>query len=236
MIRAVDLVKRYGPVTAVNGVGFEVERGSTLGIIGPNGAGKSTLLKILLGLVHPTSGTVLVDGVDLRRDPVAVRRRIGYVPQRAGFEETVTGRAALEFLARLRRVPRDHVDPAARIVGVDHLLERTVGTLSGGERQRLSVAAALLGDPPALLLDEPTASLDPGATVEFRALVRRLSGEGRTILLCSHLLDDVERLCHRVLVLLDGRVASDEVVDSSLGARGRLEHRFLKAVEGTRRA
>jgi ABC-type multidrug transport system ATPase subunit len=132
------------------------------------------------------------------------------VPQKDGFEERSTGREALAFLARLRGVDGAQVDEYARMVGVDELLERPVGTLSGGQRQKLSLAAALLGDPPVLLLDEPTASLDPRATAGFRKLVERLATEGRTIVLCSHLLSDVERLCHRVLILLDGRVEGVE--------------------------
>jgi ABC-type multidrug transport system ATPase subunit len=149
-----------------------------------------------------------VDEVDLTSDPAGVRRKMGYVPQRAVFEEGATGIEALRFLARLRSIPEGVVTAYAAQAGVEHLLDRPVGTLSGGQRQRLSLAASLLGDPPVLLLDEPTASLDPQATADFRALVLRLAAEGRTMILCSHLLADVERLCDRVLVLLDGRVAA----------------------------
>ena len=232
MIRATGLSKRYGAVQALDGVDFEVAAGETLGIIGPNGAGKTTLLKVLLGLVRPDAGQVVIAGVDLAVEPVALRRTIGYVPQHDGFEERSTGREALGFLARLRGVPTAEVEARAATVGVAQLLDRPVGTLSGGQRQRLSVAAALLGDPPVLLLDEPTASLDPRATAGFRRLVGRLAAAGRTIVLCSHLLDDVERLCDRVLVLLDGRVAAVETVDHTATAapRGGLEARFLAAV------
>ncbi|MFN2370793.1 MAG: ABC transporter ATP-binding protein [Candidatus Krumholzibacteriia bacterium] len=232
MIRAEALVKRYGPVHALRGVAFTVARGETFGIIGPNGAGKTTLLKVLLGLVRPDAGTVAIDGVDLAADPVRLRRAVGYVPQRDGFDEGATGREALAFLARLRGVPAAEVAARARSVGVEALLDRPVGTLSGGQRQRLSVAASLLGDPPVLLLDEPTASLDPRATAAFRALVAELAAAGRTIVLCSHLLDDVERLCSRVMVLLDGKVAAIETVDRQAAARPRsgLEARFLAAV------
>jgi ABC-type multidrug transport system ATPase subunit len=210
MIRVENIAKQYGTVRALAGVDFQVQRGETFGIIGPNGAGKTTLLKILLGLVRPDRGTVRVDGVDLTSDPRGVRRLMGYVPQRAVFEEGATGIEALRFLARLRSVPEAGVVAYAAQARVEHLLDRPVGTLSGGQRQRLSLAASLLGDPPVLLLDEPTASLDPQATADFRALVERLAAEGRTMILCSHLLADVERLCHRVLVLLDGQVAAVE--------------------------
>jgi ABC-type multidrug transport system ATPase subunit len=234
MIRIRDVAKRYGAVQALQEVGFDVARGETLGVIGPNGAGKTTLLKVLLGLVRADTGTVAVDGTDLADDPVGLRRRIGYVPQYDGFEERSTGREALGFLARLRGVPTAEVEVHAGTVGVAAQLDRPVGVLSGGQRQRLSVAAALLGDPPVLLLDEPTASLDPRATASFRKLVGRMAAEGRTVMLCSHLLDDVERLCDRVLMLLDGRVAGIEVMDrtrtGAAAGRGDLEERFLAAV------
>ena len=210
MIQVEGIAKRYGNVTALAGVTFRVERGEILGVIGPNGAGKTTLLKILLGLVRPDTGRITVNGIDLGRDPRAVRRLIGYVPQRAVFEDTHTGWDALGWIARFRGVNTEAIAASATEAGVDHLLERRVGTLSGGQRQRLSLAASLLGDPPVLLLDEPTASLDPEATATFRRLVERLGDEGRTMLLCSHLLADVERLCDRVLVLLEGRVAAIE--------------------------
>jgi Cu-processing system ATP-binding protein len=219
MIRVENLRKSYGPVDAVCGVSFEVEEGETFGIIGPNGAGKSTILKILLGLVHPDSGTIEVSGVDLRDDPIGARDRIGYVPQKDGFEERSTGRESLTFLSRLRKADLSRIEEHAATVGVDALLDRQVGTLSGGQRQKLSLAAALLGDPPVLLLDEPTASLDPRATANFRALLERLAEEGRTIILCSHLLADVERLCDRVLVLLDGKVAALEQTRGALPAQ-----------------
>ncbi len=210
MIHVQGIEKRYGSVTALAGVTFSVERGETLGIIGPNGAGKTTLLKILLGLVRPDRGRIVVNGIELGRDPRAVRRLIGYVPQRAVFEDLHTGWEALGWIARFREVNTEAIAACAAEAKVEHLLDRRVGTLSGGQRQRLSLAAALLGDPPVLLLDEPTASLDPEATATFRRLIGRLGEEGRTILLCSHLLADVERLCDRVLVLLEGSVAAIE--------------------------
>ena len=210
MIQVQGIEKRYASVIALAGVTFSVERGETLGIIGPNGAGKTTLLKILLGLVRPDKGQISVNGIDLGRDPRGVRGLIGYVPQRAVFEDMHTGWDALGWIARFRGVNTEAIAACATEAKVEHLLDRRVGTLSGGQRQRLSLAAALLGDPPVLLLDEPTASLDPEATATFRRLVERLGDEGRTILLCSHLLADVERLCDRVLVLLEGRVAAIE--------------------------
>ncbi len=232
MIQVEGVSKSYGSVQALRGVSLVVARGETLGVIGPNGAGKTTLLKILLGLVRPDRGSVTVDGLDLLNDPIAVRSRIGYVPQQDGFEERDTGREALTFLARLRGSPDDEILRHVASVGGESWIDRPTGTLSGGQRQRLSVAAALLGDPPVLLLDEPTASLDPRATASFRDLMSSLAADGRTLVLCSHLLDDVERLCDRVVVLLEGEIAAVETIDRTqdLPVRGGLESRFLAAV------
>jgi len=231
MIRIAGLKKSYGPVEALRGIDFEVNAGETFGVIGPNGAGKTTLLKVLLGLVRQDGGELIIDGLSMDSDPIELKARIGYVPQRDGFEENATGREALTFLARLRGTETSSVGKMARQVGVEDLLDREIGTLSGGQRQRLSLAAALLGDPPLLLLDEPTASLDPRATVDFRDLISRMAGEGRTILLCSHLLDDVERLCDRVLVLLEGQVAAIEKIHPEDRRPSALESRFLAALE-----
>lgn len=231
MIRIEQVYKRYGSIQALAGVDLHVRPGETFGIIGPNGAGKTTLLKVLLGLVRSDCGSVSIDGIDLAADPIELRRRVGYVPQRDGFADLATGRASLRFLARLRRADPGAVEQAARAVGMVEHLDRPVGHLSGGQRQRLNLAGALLGDPPVLLLDEPTASLDPRATVDFRELIQRLSAAGRTLVLCSHLLADVERLCDRVLVLLDGEAAAiEEIVPGQAGRASDLEERFLSAM------
>uniref|UniRef100_A0A832I1A6 ABC transporter ATP-binding protein n=1 Tax=Eiseniibacteriota bacterium TaxID=2212470 RepID=A0A832I1A6_UNCEI len=205
MIRVEGLVKRYGAVTAVDGLSFEVERGETFALIGPNGAGKTTTLKVLLGLVRPDAGRVALGPDALPPADPRARRSLGYVPQRAEFPAGRTVAEALRFYAALHGLGPGAVGRALARVGLSGLAARRASELSGGMTQRLSLAQALLGDPELLVLDEPTASLDPEATWEFRSLVEGLRREGATILLCSHLLAEVERVADRVLILAGGR-------------------------------
>ncbi len=213
MIRVEGLTKRYGSFTAVDRLSFEVRAGETFALIGPNGAGKTTTLKAILGLVRPDSGSIALgrDGVSPRVP--AARREIGYVPQRAEFAPERTVRDVLVFHARLRGLDAAAVERTIARVGLEAYATRTAGALSGGYVQRLALAQALLGDPAVLVLDEPTASLDPHASWEFRRLVQQLQTEGKTILLCSHLLSEVERIADRALILVGGRAAAIERLD-----------------------
>ncbi|HET7225255.1 MAG TPA: ABC transporter ATP-binding protein, partial [Candidatus Eisenbacteria bacterium] len=208
MIRARGLHKRYGRVTALQGLDMEVGTGETFALVGPNGAGKTTTLQILLGLVHPDAGTVEIGPARLSPDDRRARAALGYVPQRVVFPGGRTVHEVLGFFADLRGLGAGAVTRALERVGLTALADRRARELSGGYTQRLSLAQALLGDPGLLVLDEPTASLDPQATWEFRSLLERLSAEGKTILLCSHLLAEVERVADRVLILVDGRCAA----------------------------
>lgn len=210
MIRADRIVKRYGAITAVDGLSFEVEEGETFALIGPNGAGKTTTLKILLGLTRPDEGTVSIGHPDLPPHDARARHNLGYVPQRVEFPPARTVRQVLAFFAELRGLGRGSIDVALDRVGLTHVSERRARDLSGGYTQRLALAQALLGDPALLVLDEPTASLDPEATWEFRTLLVQLQRERKTVLLSSHLLSEVERIADRVLILLDGRQAALE--------------------------
>jgi len=210
MIRVENLTKRYGAVTAVDSLSFEVERGETFALIGPNGAGKTTTLKVLLGLAHPDSGSAAVGPDRLPPRDARARHELGYVPQRVEFPSGRTVAEVLAFFADLRGLTRDAVTRALRRVGLESIARRRASDLSGGYTQRLSLGQALLGDPALLVLDEPTASLDPEATWEFRSLLTQLQREGKTILLCSHLLSEVERVSDRVLILVNGRRAGLE--------------------------
>jgi len=213
MIRVEHLSKRYGPVTAVDALSFAVDAGETFALIGPNGAGKTTTLKILLGLARPDAGTVSIGPEHLPPSNPLARRSLGYVPQRVQFPAGRTVREVLDFFADLRGLEPDASHRALERVGMLDIADRHASQLSGGYTQRLSLAQALLGDPALLVLDEPTASLDPEATWEFRSLIERLSTEGKTILLCSHLLSEVERVADRVLILVNGRCAALERID-----------------------
>lgn len=210
MIRAEGLTKRYGSTTAVEDLSFEVAPGETFALIGPNGAGKTTTLKLLLGLARPHSGRISVGPEGLPPTDPRARHALGYVPQRVEFPGGRTVAEVLGFFADLREIPRSSVARALERVGLSGIAGRRASQLSGGYTQRLSLAQALLGDPALLVLDEPTASLDPEATWEFRSLLEQLRREGKTILLSSHLLSEVERVSDRVLILVSGRLAGLE--------------------------
>ena len=212
-VRAESLVKRYGAVTAVDQLSFEVEDGETFALIGPNGAGKTTTLRLLLGLTRPDSGRIVLGREALPPHDPRARRDLGYVPQRVEFPAGRTVREVLRFFAALRGLDDRAVDAALARVRLEPLAQRRAAELSGGYTQRLSLAQALLGDPGLLVLDEPTASLDPEAAYEFRTLLDQLRREGKAILLCSHLLAEVERVADRVLILVEGRRAALERLD-----------------------
>lgn len=210
MIRVDGVRKTYGPIVAVDGLSFEVAAGETFALIGPNGAGKTTTLKMLLGLARPDRGSIAIGPDRLPPHDPRARERLGYVPQRVEFPPARTALEILGYFAALRGLPSEAAARALQRVGLAEVGSRRANELSGGYAQRLSLAQALLGDPSLLVLDEPTASLDPEATWEFRSLVERLRREGTTILLCSHLLAEVERVADRVLILRGGRRAALE--------------------------
>jgi Cu-processing system ATP-binding protein len=204
VIRIRGLAARLGSRSILQGIDLDVAQGESVALVGANGAGKTTLLRCLLGLVRH-SGSISVDGVDIARDPVGVKRRLGYMPQVPAFCEE-TARGSLVFVAKLRGASTDEIPALLERVGLAEHARRPVRTFSAGMKQRLSLAAALLGDPAVLVLDEPTASLD----VEGQAALVRLLGElvrgGRTLLLSSHRAEEIAALAHRVVVLHEGRV------------------------------
>jgi ABC-2 type transport system ATP-binding protein len=212
VIEARELTKRFGGRTAIDGVSLRVARGEVVGFLGPNGAGKSTTFRILAGVFPPDAGHALVDGLDLERQPLAARRRIGYAPERPALHPDLAVDDQLAFVATLRDVPAAArvrtVDDALACTNLGQVRRRRIGALSRGMQQRVGLAAALVGEPPALLLDEPTAGLDPAQSAETRRLVRELAGD-RAVLVSSHILGDLESLCDRVVVLHEGRVLAE---------------------------
>jgi ABC-type multidrug transport system ATPase subunit len=206
-----DVRKSYGAVKALDGVTFDIRAGSVVALLGPNGAGKTTMLQSILGVMD-FEGTIEIDGLSVKRDGKAVRRKIGYVPQTSAFNEADTCTEVLSFLADLKGADRGRIPSLLELVNLPDQAKMRVGHLSGGMRQRLTLAAALLADPQLLLLDEPTASLDIDGRSDFFDLVQRLSDEGKTILLSTHLLDRLGELADRVIVLNRGRVAFDETL------------------------
>ena len=208
MVLVDRIANRVGVVHAVRDLSFQLEAGETFAIVGPNGAGKTTTLRMLLGLVRPDRGTIAIGPERLSPLEPRARRRLGYVPQKVEFPTGRTTTEVLSFFAALRGLPKSAVGEALERVGLTDHAARRATELSGGYAQRLSLAQALLGDPELLVLDEPTASLDPEATWEFRGLLERLQREKKTVLLCSHLLSEVERVADRVLILVDGAAAA----------------------------
>jgi ABC-2 type transport system ATP-binding protein len=221
MIEVRDLHKRFGAVEAVRGVSFRVGRGEIVGFLGPNGAGKTTTMRVLTGVFPPTSGEVRIDGRDVMRDSLACRRAVGYFPEFAPHYPELSVLGYLRFVARLKRIERARqataVDAVVESCGLAAVARRRVGALSKGFRQRVGLAQALCGDPPVLILDEPTVGLDPGQVVEIRALIHALRGD-RTVLFSSHVLSEVEAVCARVIVIARGRVVG-EGTPADLGSR-----------------
>jgi len=232
MIEVRDVTKTFGAVEAVCGISFRVARGEIVGFLGPNGAGKTTTMRILAGIFPPTSGEVRIAGRDPRREPLACRRAVGYFPEYAPFYPDLRVEGYLRFVARLKRVPRtaQAVAEVLASCGLEAVAKRRVGTLSKGYRQRVGLAQALCGDPPILILDEPTIGLDPGQVVEIRDLVRALRGD-RTVFFSSHILSEVEALCERVIVIARGRLVG-EGTPAELSARLGHRRRVVLRVDG----
>ena len=212
MIEARHLGKHFGGRAVLDDVSLRVERGEVVGLLGPNGAGKTTALRILAGVFPPTAGQALIDGHDVVREPLAARRRLGYAPEHPALYADMTVVGFLAFAAAMKDVasPRRAADAAIDHAGLSNVRDRRIGALSKGFRQRIALAVALVGDPPALLLDEPTAGLDPEQSAETRRLIRAL-GQTHAILVSSHALAEVEATCDRVVILHRGRVLAADV-------------------------
>lgn len=228
MIEVQDLVKRYGGYLAVDHLSFSAEKGQIYGFLGPNGAGKSTTMNIMTGCLAPTSGTVIVDGMDLQQEPEKVKQRIGYLPELPPLYPEMTVREYLTFAAKLKKVPRlEQLQQVVQAMSKTGLLEEQdhlIRTLSKGYRQRVGLAATLLGNPDVVILDEPTVGLDPRQILEIRDLIRSLREE-HVVILSSHILSEVSAVCDYIFILSHGKlVASDtpENLEAQLHAGGAL--------------
>lgn len=213
MIRIEGLTKHYGPTQAVKGLSFEVPRGQVVGFLGPNGAGKSTTMRILAGSLNPTGGKAFVGDIDVVADPVGARKLIGYLPESNPLYDEMMVVDYLRFVADVRDVPKDlraqRIKNAVERCGLTGVISKDINQLSRGYRQRVGLAAAILHEPDLLILDEPTAGLDPNQIVEIRNLIKEL-GKEKTVILSTHILSEVQTTCSRVLIINEGRLVADD--------------------------
>jgi ABC-2 type transport system ATP-binding protein len=236
MLQVSGLTKLYSGIPAVKDVSFGIEPGEVLGYLGPNGSGKSTTVNMVVGLVAPTSGNVSFRGLDVRQDTLAFRRCLGYVPEEPNLYPFLSGREYLQLVGRLRELAPPTLE--RRIDGLLHLFglgldaDQSIGSYSKGMRQKVLISAALIHDPQLLVFDEPLSGLDVTTALVFKHLVRTLADRGKTVLYSSHVLEVVEKLCSRVIVLHHGHVVADDSVEHlrTLMAHDSLEGVFSELV------
>jgi ABC-2 type transport system ATP-binding protein len=217
LIEVENLTKFYGSHPAVKNISFRAERGEILGLLGPNGAGKTTTMRILTCFLPPSGGAARIAGFDVLDNSLEVRKRIGYFPENVPLYGDLPVRGYLDFVGKLKGMSRTvrtrRIGEVMEECGIDDVQRRTIGKLSKGYRQRVGLAQALINDPEVLILDEPTAGLDPKQIVDIRSLIRNLSGK-RTIILSTHILPEVSLLCQRVIIINQGRLVTDDSPDN----------------------
>lgn len=240
MIAVQNLVKRFGSQVAVDNLSFEIPAGQIVGFLGPNGAGKTTTLRILTGTLAATSGAATVAGFDLATNPLEVKRHTGFVPDSGAVYESLTGLEFLEMVAALYGIPEAAARERIRQfiaffdLGFDTLTDKLLGAYSKGMRRKVVITAALLHNPPVVFFDEPLDGLDANAAVGFKALIQTLAKEGKTIVYSSHILEVVERVCDRVLIIDKGRLLVDGRPDALVAEHqsGTLERLFTQLTGG----
>ena len=233
MVEVTNLTKCYGSIKAVDNISFTVEQGEVLGFLGPNGAGKSTTMNMLTGYISSTAGTVKIDGFDILEDPKQAKQKIGYLPEIPPLYLDMSVRKYLEFMFDLKKVKlpkKEHIDEVMRLVKISDKSERIIKNLSKGYRQRVGFAQALLGNPPVLILDEPTVGLDPNQIIEIRKLIKSL-GKKHTVIFSSHVLSEISATCDRIIVISEGKIVADAKTNElSTAVSG--EQRLSLVVEG----
>lgn len=233
MIEVKNLTKRYGGHKAVNNISFRVEEGEILGFLGPNGAGKSTTMNILTGYLSASEGTVSINGHDVLDEPNEAKASIGYLPEHPPLYLDMTVREYLDFMYDLKKctIPRqEHIAEICRIMKIEDVYGRLIKNLSKGYRQRVGFAQALIGNPPVLILDEPTVGLDPNQIIEIRSLIKSL-GKHHTVILSSHILPEIEAVCDRIVIINKGVIVADDTA-KNLSTRYSNDRRLLARVAG----
>ncbi len=233
-IEARGLTKRFGELVAVDRLDLTVAPGEILGFLGPNGAGKTTTVKMLTGMIRPASGAASICGIDLADDPLAAKRCLGYVPEAGALYESLTAAEFLRMIGSIHGIPPADTDRRIKrfleLFGILDAKDRLLSGFSKGMKQKVLITSALLGNPQALFLDEPLDGLDPNAALVVKTLLRELAGQGRAILFCSHILDVIERVCTRVVIIHKGRLVAEgapEQIAARHGA-GTLEEAFVQ--------
>jgi sodium transport system ATP-binding protein len=237
VIEALELSKSYGEVAAASGVSFQVAPGEVVGLLGPNGAGKTTVLRMLAGILTPSSGTARVDGIDVREDAFALKRRLGFLSGDTALYQRLTAREVLQFFGRLHgmedRVANDRIETLGREFRMGDFLDQRCAGLSAGQRQKANVARAFLHDPPALILDEPTTALDIITGRFLLDAIRRARDSGKSVLFSTHIMGEAEQLCDRVVLIHRGRIVEQGTVPEVCGRAERksLADAFLRRID-----
>ena len=231
LIEVKDLCKSYGAIPAVRDISFKVEKGKVYGFLGPNGAGKSTTMNMITGCLAPTSGEVLVDGLDICEDAVEAKRRIGYLPELPPLYTDMTPLEYLEFVGRAKGIAKaelyDSIEAVMKKTGIADVANRLIRNLSKGYRQRVGIAQAILGDPEYIILDEPTVGLDPLQIIEVRELIVSLKEE-HAVILSSHILQEIDAVCDYVIMISRGKVVADGDISELVGENESLESVFIR--------
>ncbi len=233
MIEVVNLSKHYGDKKAVDGISFKAESGEILGFLGPNGAGKSTTMNILTGYISSTDGKALIDGIDILENPIKAKQKIGYLPEIPPLYVDMTVKEYLCYVYDLKKckLPRNtHLADICRLVKIENVYNRIIKNLSKGYKQRVGLAQALVGNPPVLILDEPTVGLDPNQIIEIRTLIKKL-GRNHTVILSSHILSEVQAVCDRIVVINQGKIVADDTAQN-LATSLSSDHRLLVRIDG----
>jgi ABC-2 type transport system ATP-binding protein len=229
MIEVQNITKRFGPITAVDGVSFEVQKGEVVGFLGPNGAGKTTTMRILTGFIPATDGTAKLAGFDVFENSLEVRKRVGYLPESAPLYLDMGVVEFLEYIASMRGIVpakrKASLDKMIEVCGLSAVLKQEIGELSRGFRQRVGMAQAMIHDPEILIMDEPTSGLDPNQIIGIRALIKEL-GKEKTVILSTHILSEVEATCSRVIIIDRGKIVADGSLDevTKRGKVGKVHH------------
>ena len=234
MIEVKNIVKRFGRTKAIDDLSFTVREGEIVGFLGPNGAGKTTTMRILTGFLSPDKGKVLIDGIDVEKDPVSAQKMIGYLPENNPLYKNMQVAEFLDLAARLHQIPKEKnaaaLDFAVKAVGIEKVYYRPVSELSKGYRQRVGIAAALIHRPKIIIMDEPTEGLDPNQRTEIRQLIKDLAKE-HTIIMSTHVMQEASAVCNRMLIINKGKLVADGTADE-LSKRSQKEKIITLDIEG----